>query len=72
MKYLGFSKNAMACFKLYLSKRKFKMNITTSCSHPSNLTSGVPKRSIPGPLLFLLYVNDLPQAVVCESFVTLC
>ena len=67
MKYLGFSENVIAWFKSYLSEGKFKININTSYSSPSNLTYSVPERSILGPFLFLLYVNDLPQAVVSDS-----
>ena len=64
MKYLGFSKNVIPCFKLYHSERKFKTNINTSYSSPSNLICGVPQGFIQGPLLFLLYINDLTQAVI--------
>ena len=67
MKYLGFSKNVIAWFKLYLCELKFKININTSYSSPSNLIFDIPQGSIPRPLLLLLYINDLPQAVVSDS-----
>ena len=67
MKYLGFSKNVIAWLKSYLSERKFKININTSYSNPSNLLCGVPQGSILGLFLLLHFINDLPQAVVTDS-----
>ena len=55
MKYLGFSKNAIVWFKSYLSEQKYKININTSYSSPSNLIYVVSQRSKLGPLLLLLY-----------------
>ena len=66
MEFLGFSNNVILWFKSYLSQRKFKVNLNKSVSELGQLLCGVPQGSILGPLLFLLYINDMPQAVKCE------
>ena len=67
VKYLGFSKNTIAWFKSYLCERKSKISLNTSQSSPASLLCGVPQGSALDPLFLLLYVNDLPQAVVSDS-----
>ena len=70
MKHLGFSKEATLWFKSYLSNRKlnrkFKVHINKTFSESGNLLCGVPQESFLGSLLFLLYINDMPQAIDCE------
>ena len=66
MEYLGFSKDFILWFKSYFSKRKFKVNLNKTFSEPGKLLCGVSQESILGSLLFLLYINNMPQAVKCE------
>ena len=64
--YMGFSDYAISWFKSYLSNRSFIVNVENDYSDPGDLNCGVPQGSILGPLLFLLYVNDIPQAIECD------
>ena len=50
----------------YLSKRKFKFHVRNTFLEPGNHLCRVPQRSILGPLSFLSYINDMPQAADCE------
>ena len=63
-----FSNHTIGWFKSYLSNRLFRVNLGNCYSDPSNITCGVPQGSILGPLLFLIYVNDMSQTVKSNPF----
>ena len=65
---IGFLNHTIGWFKSYLSNRLFRVNLGNCYSDPSNITCGVPQGSILEPLLFLIYVNDMPQAVKSNLF----
>ena len=63
MEALGFSQDVIRWFRSYLSDRRQLVDLSGTLSSSAAISCGVPQGSILGPLLFLIYVNDMSGAV---------
>ena len=63
LKAIGLDADGLRWFRSYLSDRTQLVDVHGTCSSFANVTCGVPQGSILGPLLFLIYVNDMAGAI---------
>ena len=63
MKCIGSSDKTIKWFYCYLIKRAFFVSLDNVFSEAGTINSGVPEGYILEPLLFLLYINDILQAL---------
>lgn len=72
LKCIGISGKLIDWFQDYLDNRKQRIVLNGQASDIKPVEAGVPQVSILGPLLFLIYINDIVQTLDCNLCTSFC
>ena len=66
LKSYGISDQIFDLISSFLSKRRLRVVLDRKSSQEYPVNAAVPQGSILGPTVFRLYINDLPDDVICD------
>ena len=66
---MAFWARYLALFRLIFSNRRFRVVLEGNYSQEYPINAGVPQGSILGHTIFLLYINELREDVICNNVI---